>query len=96
MTALQGDDHNVIYVDGAAGTGKTTVYKAILAHLRVQGLLALPRAFLGIATQLLDVGRTIHSRFRLPVPLPLSDATCNLTHTSANARKNAPGQLADH
>jgi len=86
MAALQGDDHNVIYVDGAAGTGKTTVYKTILAHLRVQGLLALPHAFFGIAAQLLDGGRTIHSRFRLPVPLPLSDATCNLTHASPNAR----------
>ena len=86
QAALQKEAPNVVYADDAAGTGKTTVYCAILADLRAQGKLALSHAFFGIAAQLLPGGRTTHSRFRLPVPLPLRDATCNVGTTSVEAK----------
>lgn len=78
LKALHGGETNVIYVDGPAGAGKTTLYNCLLAYLRCNGKVALPHAFSGIAAQQLAGGKTIHSRFRLPVPLPLGDASCGL------------------
>ncbi len=49
------------------------------AYLRSEGKIALPHAFSGIAAQQLAGGKTVHSRFRLPVPLPLDDASCGLS-----------------
>ena len=80
--ALNGGGYNVIYTDGPAATGKTTLYRALLAEQRALGRVALPHAFSGIAAQQLLGGKTIHSRFRLPVPLPLEDASCNLSLAS--------------
>ena len=39
----------------------------------------------GIAALLLEGGRTAHSRFRLPVPLPLDGATCHVKPGSVAA-----------
>ena len=39
----------------------------------------------GIAAILLDGGRTVHGRFRLPVPLPPEGAVANITANSGTA-----------
>ena len=78
ISALAGGP-NVIYLDGPAGSGKTTLYNGLMAYLRAAGKVVLPHAFSGIAAQQLSGGKTIHSRFRLPVPLPLDDASCGLS-----------------
>merc|ERR1712016_426718 len=54
-------------------------------YLRSKGLIVLIVAVSGIAALLLPGGRTAHSRFRLPMPLPLEGATANIGANSATA-----------
>ncbi|CAK0808237.1 unnamed protein product, partial [Prorocentrum cordatum] len=74
-----------VFIDGPGGTGKTFVYKAILHHVRGMGEIALPCAWSGIAAVLLPGGRTCHSRFGLPVPLPLDDVASNIGFQTSRA-----------
>ena len=73
------------YVDGPAGTGKTHLYKKVLHYVRMTGRIALAVAMSGIASLLLPGGRTAHSRFKLPVPVPLDNCKCNVSGKSTTA-----------
>jgi len=84
--ALNGGPANVVFIDGPAGSGKTTLYKALLHQQRAVGNIALAHAMMGIAALLLPGGRTTHSRYKLPVPLPLQDANCGVKPASASGR----------
>ncbi|KAG6695627.1 hypothetical protein I3842_09G107500 [Carya illinoinensis] len=55
------------FVDGPAGTGKTFLYKALLAAVRSRKLVALVIASSGVAASILPGGRTAHSRFKIPL-----------------------------
>lgn len=57
------------FVSGAGGTGKTHVYQALLAHVRLGGRIALAVASSGVAALLLGGGTTGHSRFKIPFEL---------------------------
>jgi len=76
---------NVFYIDGPGGTGKTYLYTKLLRYVRAGGRIALAVSMSGIAALLLDGGRTAHSRFRLPVPLPLDGVSCNVRPNSVLA-----------
>jgi hypothetical protein len=65
----------VFFVDGPAGTGKTFVYRMLLASVRSRGGIALAVASSGIAALLLPGGRTAHSRLKLPLN-PEASSTC--------------------
>jgi ATP-dependent DNA helicase PIF1 len=65
------------YIDGPAGTGKTFLYKTLLAKFRMEGKIALATASSGIAAILLPGGRTAHSRFKYPQKI-LPNSTCNI------------------
>ncbi|EAU89526.2 ATP-dependent DNA helicase PIF1 [Coprinopsis cinerea okayama7 len=54
-----------LFVDGKAGTGKTTVIRALCNKLRAQGRVVLPTASSAFAAQLYDGGRTTHSTFKV-------------------------------
>ncbi|KAL7139390.1 hypothetical protein ABFS83_09G047500 [Erythranthe nasuta] len=56
----------VFYLDGPGGTGKTFLYKALLAYVRCRGGIALVVATSGVGASLSPGGRTTHSRFKLP------------------------------
>jgi len=86
QSALSGGHANVVFIDGPAGSGKTTLYKALLHQQRAAGNIALPHAIIGIAALLMPGGRTTHSRYKLPVPLPLQDANCGVKPTSSRGR----------
>jgi hypothetical protein len=73
---------NVFYVDGPAGTGKTDLYHSVFHLVRSLGLIVLCVASSGIASLLLPRGRTSHSRFGLPVPVPLDECVCHVTRES--------------
>jgi hypothetical protein len=60
-------------LDGPGGTGKSFVFEALLAWTRGRGEIALACAWSGLAATLLTGGRTCHSTFGLPVPLPPVD-----------------------
>lgn len=59
----------MFFLDGPGGTGKSFVLEQILADVRSNGNVALAVASSGIAAVLLTGGRTVHSRFRLPLQL---------------------------
>jgi ATP-dependent DNA helicase PIF1 len=71
-------------MDGPGGTGKTFLYKALLARVRSEGLIAIATATSGIAASILPGGRTTHSRFKIPIKLA-DNSTCNFTKQSGTA-----------
>ncbi|XP_052625735.1 uncharacterized protein LOC128132801 [Lactuca sativa] len=66
------------FIDGPGGTGKTFLYRALLAKIRSQGDIALATATSGIAASLLPGGRTAHSRFKIPLDLA-EGSTCRIS-----------------
>ncbi|XP_056695709.1 uncharacterized protein [Spinacia oleracea] len=55
------------FIDGPGGTGKTFLYNALYAEIRLMGLIVLPTATSGIAAANIPSGRTAHSRFKIPI-----------------------------
>ena len=77
----------MFFLDAPGGTGKTFLLNCILEYvdyLRQRNDVALAVAGSGIAATLLKLGRTAHSRFKLPIPVD-EDSTCNITPRSATA-----------
>ncbi|XP_074301238.1 uncharacterized protein LOC141632606 [Silene latifolia] len=60
------------FVDGPNGTGKTFLYNALYAEVRLVGQIVLPTATLGIAASNIPSGRTTHSRFKIPLDTDIS------------------------
>ncbi|PKA51251.1 ATP-dependent DNA helicase PIF1 [Apostasia shenzhenica] len=72
------------FIDGPGGTGKTFLYKALLAYVRSRKEIALATATSGVAASILPGGRTAHSRFK--ISLSINDAsTCNISKQSGTA-----------
>jgi hypothetical protein len=69
------------YLQGAGGTGKTFLYKALCHYFRGQGKTVLCVASTGIAALLLPDGRTSHSQFKIPLELNESSVS-TITKTS--------------
>ena len=66
---------NVFFVDGPSGTCKTYLYRALLAKVRLMGL---------VAASIMPSGRTAHSRFKFPIKL-CENSICNFTKQSGTA-----------
>ncbi|KAG6621819.1 hypothetical protein I3842_Q005000 [Carya illinoinensis] len=73
------------FVDGPAGTGKTFLYKALLAAVRSKKLVALATASSGVAASILPGGRTAHSRFKIPLDTD-EHSICCVSKQSALAK----------
>ena len=74
----------IYFVDAPGGTGKTFTFNTILASVRARGEIALAVASSGIAALLLVGGRTVHSRFKVPIPIE-NDSFCRIPAQSALA-----------
>jgi hypothetical protein len=74
----------VFFVDGPGGTGKTFLYKALLAKVRSMGLIEVATATSGIAASIMPGRRTAHSRFKIPIKLG-DDTVCNFSKQSGMA-----------
>lgn len=59
----------VFFVYGHGGTGKTFLWSTIITQLRSEGKIVLAVASSGIASLLIDGGRTAHSRFKIPIDI---------------------------
>ena len=59
----------IYFLDAPGNTGKTFVLNCLLAFVRHTNGVALAVASSGIAATLLKLGRTAHSRFKLPIPV---------------------------
>jgi ATP-dependent DNA helicase PIF1 len=71
----------LFFIDGPSGTGKTFVENLLLAYTRAHGNIAIAVASSGIASILLDGGRTSHSRFKIPIDIH-DDSKCNISAQS--------------
>jgi hypothetical protein len=72
----------MFFADGPGGSGKTFVEEALLSYVRSRDEVAVPCAWSGIAAILLAGGRTCHTTFGLPVPLPAYDVNCKVSAQS--------------
>ncbi|XP_013639704.1 PREDICTED: ATP-dependent DNA helicase PIF1-like [Brassica oleracea var. oleracea] len=67
LDAVLNDSGGVFFLYGYGGTGKTFVYRALSSAILSRGMIFLNTASSGIATLLLEGGRTAHSRFGIPI-----------------------------
>ncbi|GKE53342.1 ATP-dependent DNA helicase PIF1-like protein [Tanacetum coccineum] len=65
LDACNNNTEGMFFVYGYGGTGKTFLYKTLTAALSSKGQIVLNVASSGIASLLLDGGRTAHSRFAM-------------------------------
>ncbi|KAG5530742.1 hypothetical protein RHGRI_025642 [Rhododendron griersonianum] len=72
------------FIDGPGGSGKTYLYRALLATIRSKGMIALATATLGVAASILRGGRTAHSRFKIPIE-GNDSSVCNIPKQSGTA-----------
>ena len=75
-----------VFIDARGGTGKTYVLNAILAAVRIKngGSVALAVGATGIAANLLLLGRTFHSRFKVPLDIKV-ESVCSISAQSTLA-----------
>ncbi|XP_076911090.1 uncharacterized protein LOC143568951 [Bidens hawaiensis] len=75
MSVLIDKKGGVYFVYGYGGTEKTYLWKTLSASIRSKGEVVLNVASSGIASLLLEGGRTAHSRFLIPINLT-EDSIC--------------------
>ena len=83
----------VFFADGPGGSGKTFVEQALLHNVRGGGEVALACAWSGVAATLLEGGKTCHSTFGFPVPMPAEDVPCSISAQSGRADVLRAAQL---
>ncbi|KAI8531251.1 hypothetical protein RHMOL_Rhmol11G0122300 [Rhododendron molle] len=72
------------FLNGGAGTGKTFLYNTIAQKCRGLGHIVVTVASSGIASLLLEGGRTAHSTFSIPLDV-LENSICGFTKQSIQA-----------
>jgi hypothetical protein len=59
----------VFFVNGPGGTGKTFLYRCLIATVRSEGLIAVATATFGIAASIMPGGHTAHSVFKISIKI---------------------------
>ena len=87
MEAVNDNTHvnRLFFLNAPRGYGKTFLIEALLCTVRGLGKIALAVASSGIAAELLEGGRTAHSRFKIPIPINES-SVCNISLQSDIAK----------
>lgn len=86
MTSVNNEAGVLFSLNASGGTGKTFTINIILDKVRSLGKIALATAMSGIAATLLNNGRTLHSRCKIPIEVT-QESTCSFT------RRDATGKL---
>uniref|UniRef100_A0A8I7BDK0 ATP-dependent DNA helicase n=1 Tax=Hordeum vulgare subsp. vulgare TaxID=112509 RepID=A0A8I7BDK0_HORVV len=73
LAAIDHQRGGIFFVDGPGGTGKTFLYRALLATIRGQGNIVVATATSGVAASIMPGGRTAHSRFKIPLKIDDGD-----------------------
>lgn len=84
ITAVESGVGGMFFLYGFGGTGKTFLWSLLGAALRSVGMIVLNVASSGIASLLLQGGRTAHSRFGIPIAVN-EYTTCNISAGSHQA-----------
>ncbi|KAF8048044.1 hypothetical protein N665_2708s0004 [Sinapis alba] len=84
LSAVNKGDGGIFFVSGFGGTGKTFLWKLLSAAIRARGDIVLNVASSGIASLLLQGGRTAHSRFGIPLN-PDEFSSCTMKHGTDQA-----------
>ncbi|AQK61186.1 hypothetical protein ZEAMMB73_Zm00001d054073 [Zea mays] len=84
MSVVNTNQGGLFFVDGPGGTGKTYLYRVLLATLRSQGKIAVATATSGVAASIMPGGRTAHSRFKIPLTID-DGVVCSFTKQSGTA-----------
>nr|XP_043616290.1 ATP-dependent DNA helicase pif1-like [Erigeron canadensis] len=77
LSSVAANSGGVYFLYGYGGTGKTFVWKTLSAALRSKRKIVLNVASSGIASLLLNDGRTTHSRFSIPININ-EDSVCHI------------------
>uniref|UniRef100_A0A8I6Y0K2 ATP-dependent DNA helicase n=1 Tax=Hordeum vulgare subsp. vulgare TaxID=112509 RepID=A0A8I6Y0K2_HORVV len=85
LAVVDRSDGGVFFVDGPGGTGKTFLYRALLAKVRSNGNIAIATATSGVAASIMPGGRTTHSRFKIPLSCD-DGASCSFAKQSGTAK----------
>uniref|UniRef100_A0A453HYF7 ATP-dependent DNA helicase n=1 Tax=Aegilops tauschii subsp. strangulata TaxID=200361 RepID=A0A453HYF7_AEGTS len=85
LAAVERGDGGVFFVDGPGGTGKTFLYRVMLAKVRSDGNIGIATATSGVAASIMPGGRTAHSRFKIPLSCD-DGASCSFTKQSGTAK----------
>jgi len=84
-SSIDSREQIIAFVDGPGGSGKTFLYETIVSYVRANNGIALAVASSGISAQLLPLGRTLHSRFKLPLAIR-ENSVCSISKQSELAR----------
>ncbi|XP_039855293.1 ATP-dependent DNA helicase PIF1-like [Panicum virgatum] len=85
MAAIDTDEGGLFFVDGPGCTGKTFLYRALLARVRSENKLAVVTATSGVAASIMPGGRTAHSCFKIPLTIE-DGGLCSFTKQSGTAK----------
>ena len=69
MSSVNTEDGGLFFVDGPGGTGKTYLYRALVATIRSQKKINVATATSGVAASIMPGGRTAHSHFKIPLTI---------------------------
>ncbi|CAN1240790.1 ATP-dependent DNA helicase PIF1 [Linum perenne] len=81
ITSVEHKQHQLFFVDGFGGTGKTFLWQVLSMKLRSEKKVVICVATSGIAALLMTGGRTAHSRFHIPIDVD-STSTCHIEQDS--------------
>nr|GEZ52968.1 hypothetical protein [Tanacetum cinerariifolium] len=77
MNSVEIGQGGVYFVYGYGGTGKTFLWETLVVGIRRKGDIVLNVASNGIASLLMSGGRTVHSRFHIPINID-ETSTCSI------------------
>jgi ATP-dependent DNA helicase PIF1 len=69
MSAIDTNQGGLFFVDGPGGTRKTYLYRVLLATLCSQNKIVVATTTSGVAASIMPGGRTVHSRFKIPLTI---------------------------
>ncbi|XP_015168210.1 uncharacterized protein [Solanum tuberosum] len=81
------NESGAFFIDGPGGSGKTFLYRALLATVRSKGFIALATTTSGVAASILPGGRTAHSRFKIPINID-EQFSCNINNDDDQSTYN--------
>ncbi|XP_075108926.1 uncharacterized protein LOC142180758 [Nicotiana tabacum] len=78
LNMIFSNQSGAFFIDGPGETGKTFLYRALLAVVRSKGFVTLAITTSGVAASILPGGRTAHSRFKFPTEID-EQYSCNIS-----------------